>query len=68
MTNIDYKETQNEPVTLYGIVKRFLEKQSKERNIPINELYITVDLETKEIDLKYEDDELNLYYLESYKN
>jgi len=68
MSFIDFNDTQYEPVTLYGIVKRFLEKQSKERNIPINELYITVDLETKEIDLKYEDDELNLYYLESYKN
>jgi hypothetical protein len=57
-----------EQLTLYGVVSSFLTKQAESRNTPIDELYLRLDNDKKEIDLHYdEDNEGHLKYMDSYK-
>lgn len=62
------KEAQTEQLTLYSVVSSFLIKQAESRNTPVDELYLSLDKGSKEIDLHYDvDNEGHLRYMDSYK-
>lgn len=61
------KHETTKQLNLFAIVSNFLGKQAKERDLPIDELFIRYDSELNEIDLLHKRDCNRYKLLESYK-